>query len=62
MDGLDEKYKKNWDELFKLSKDYLSEDCAENIAFFKEQVGEDLPKRIQSELEELKNRIEAMDK
>ena len=56
LEGLDV----NWDRLFRLSKIYLEDDMAENMKFLRDQVGQDLPERIRTELQEQSKRIAGM--
>ena len=47
MDGLEEV---DWQQLMSVPKDYWTEDAAETISFLDDQVGQDLPEAIRSQL------------
>lgn len=55
LDGLPDEFK--WDEQFSLPKHYWEDDCAESKRFFQLQVGEDLPKAIQDQMDALQKRV-----
>ncbi|XP_074593373.1 phosphoenolpyruvate carboxykinase, cytosolic [GTP]-like [Brevipalpus obovatus] len=55
LDGLKEKI--NYDELFSVPKDLWLKECEEIRQYFREQVGNDLPEKMNEELKNLENRL-----
>jgi phosphoenolpyruvate carboxykinase (GTP) len=47
--------------IFAIEKDFWIQEIKEIEQYFDDQVGDELPARIRSELEQLKKRIEMMD-
>lgn len=58
LEGL--KQKIDMKQLFDIPKDFWSKEVVEIEKYFQEQVGKDLPKRIEEELKNLKKRINSM--
>lgn len=58
LDGLEKPV--DWDTLFSVPKDYWLDDTHESKAFFRDQVGCDLPKVIAEELSKQEERINKM--
>jgi phosphoenolpyruvate carboxykinase (GTP) len=58
FDGMKEEI--NWDELFKIEKGFWLEEVEELQKYFDDQVGDGLPKKIQEEIDTLRERISKM--
>ncbi|CAD7088748.1 unnamed protein product [Hermetia illucens] len=58
LDGLKEHI--DMDELFSLPKDFWQTEVEQIRTYFRDQVGSDLPKEVENELEKLKERVDAM--
>lgn len=50
----------NWDELMSVPADYWKQDAHEIRKFLDEQVGEDLPQQVRSEMDAQEQRIQAL--